>query len=320
MVSSLFIFSFKMKKFIIDVSLFSLILLLVLIVGAVLPTTPRASESLLFAKTEKDNLLKNVSSPRIILVGGSNLSFGINSNILKDSLKISPINTAIHAGLGLEFMMDNTIQYIQKGDIVILAPEYNHFYGRLIHGQEELLRTIADMEPLRIMSLKKEQLRNIVKFIPKYSFSKFKPTEYYGYIVNHIYSVNSFNQYGDVYTHWELGQQEFNPDGVIGESYNPKAIKLITQFQLELENKGAKLLVTYPSYQASSYDMNVDKIKKIEQEFFKNGFVVLGTPERYRMSNNLMFNTSYHLLKKGADYRTHLLVQDIKEKLVNNKL
>lgn len=309
-----------MKKFIIDISLFSFLLLSVVVIGFFLPATPRASESLLFAKSKKDYLLKNVRGPRIILVGGSNLSFGINSKTLKDSLKINPINTAIHAGVGLEYMMDNTMRYIQEEDIVIIAPEYNHFYGRLLYGEEELLRTIADMEPLRIFELKKEQYKNTAKYILKYSFSKFKPTEYYGYQMNDIYSVYSFNQYGDVYTHWELDQQKYQPDGVIHDEYNPNAIKLIAQFQSDLEKKGAKLFVTFPSYQASSYDENVNSITRIQEEFYRNGFEVLGTPERYRMPNSMMFNSSYHLLKKGVDYRTGLLIDDIKEILTNLNL
>jgi hypothetical protein len=94
-----------MKNFLIKISLFSLLLLSVVIIGFVLPVTPRASKSLLYAKVKKDNLLKKTNNPRIIFVGGSNLSFGINSKVIKDSLKLNPINTAIHASIGLEKMI-----------------------------------------------------------------------------------------------------------------------------------------------------------------------------------------------------------------------
>ena len=183
-----------MKRFLIRISLFSLLLLLVVIIGFVLPVTPRASKSLLYAKIKKDSLLINTISPRIIFVGGSNLSFGINSSVIKDSLNLNPINTAIHASIGLEYMMDNTIQYIREGDIIILAPEYSHFYGRSIYGGEELLRTVADIDLSKLLTLKKEQLVNISKSLVKYSSSKFKPTEYWDLKESDIYSVNSFNK------------------------------------------------------------------------------------------------------------------------------
>jgi hypothetical protein len=309
-----------MRKFIHRLSLFSLLLLLVVIVGLVLPVTPRASKSLLFAKIEKDNLLKETKRPRIIFVGGSNLSFGINSKVIKDSLKLNPINTAIHVSIGLQYMMDNTIKYIKENDIVILAPEYNHFYGRSVYGGEELLRTIADIELSKIFELKKEQLKNISKYILKYSFSKLKPTEYFGYKESVVYSINSYNQYGDVYSHWDMQQQNFKSDETIRENYNTNTIKLIDDFRIELEKKRAHLFITYPSYQASSFDKSIKQVKRVEKELIINNFEILGTPERYRIPDSLMFNNSYHLLKTGVDYRTKLLIEDIKQVRTHNNV
>ena len=307
-----------MKKFIVKISLFCLLLLLIIVIGLILPVTPRASKSLLYAKVGKDNLLRNTSNPRIIFVGGSNLSFGINSKTIKDSLNLNPINTAIHASIGLQYMMDNTIQYIKESDVVVLAPEYDHFYGRFVYGGEELLRTVADIDLLKILDLKKEQLKNISKYILKYSFSKLKPTDYFGFKESDVYSVNSFNQYGDVYTHWFMKPYKFPSSDAISSSYNSNTIKLINDFINELEKKGAKLLITFPSYQASSFDKSIKQIKKVEKEFINNKFEIIGTPERYRMPDSIMFNSAYHLTKKGVDYRTKLLIEDINQVRTQN--
>ena len=68
-----------MKKFITKLILFPLtFVVLTLVFGLGLPATPRASKSLIYAKIKKDSLLKNSLSPRIIFIGGSNLSFGLN--------------------------------------------------------------------------------------------------------------------------------------------------------------------------------------------------------------------------------------------------
>lgn len=319
-IKDLYISNFNMKKFIFRVSIFTLLLLVLVVVGFMLPVTPRASKSLLYAKIEKDNLLKNTNNPRIIFVGGSNLSFGINSQVIKDSLNLNPINTAIHASIGLQYMMDNTLQHIRENDIVVLAPEYSHFYGRSVYGSEELLRTVADIKLSQIFELRKEQLKNISKYIFKYSFSKLKLTEYFGYKESDVYSVNSFNQYGDVYTHWEMQQQNFPPYETIKTSYNSNTIQLMDAFRIELEQKGASLFVTYPSYQASSFDKSTKQIKKVEKELINNNFELLGTPERYRIPDKMMFNTAYHLLKTGVDYRTELLIEDIKQVRTHNSV
>ena len=307
-----------MKKFLTNVLLFSLLLLLLLVVGLVMPSTPRSSKSLLYGQIKKDSLLINTNSPRIIFVGGSNLSFGINSALIKDSFGLNPINTAIHGELGLEYMMNNTIRYIKESDIVVLVPEYSHFYGRFIYGSEVLLRIVADIDFVKLLDLKKEQLKNVSEYFIEYSFSKFNITEYFGFNESEHYSVNSFNIYGDVYTHWSEKQSKFSPYEEITRKYNPNAITLINNFRIALEQKGALLLISYPCFQASSYDNSIKQINKVENELMNNKFILLGTPQRYRMADSLLFNTPYHLLKNGVDYRTELLIEDIKKVQTEN--
>lgn len=299
-----------MKKFITNLILFSLtIIVFILAIGLGLPSTPRDSKSLLYAKIKKDSLLKNSLSPRIIFIGGSNLSFGLNSQTVKDSLRLNPINTAIHASIGLQHMMDNTIQYVNEGDIVVIAPEYSHFFGRFVYGGEELLRTIVDV---KYAPLKTNQIKNIYKYLPKLALSKINPLGYIDTRESDVYSVNSFNEYGDVYTHWGLEQRKIVTSLGIDDDYNPNTIRLINDFRIELKKKNASLYITYPSFQASSFDNNIKQIKKVENELINSGFELLGYPERYRMNDSLMFNTPYHLSKEGVDLRTQLLIEDIK--------
>ena len=299
-----------MKKFITNIILFSLtFIVFILAIGLGLPSTTQDSKSLLFAKIKKDSLLKNSLSPRIIFIGGSNLSFGLNSQTVKDSLRLNPINTAIHASIGLQHMMDNTIQYVNEGDIVVVAPEYQHFFGRFVYGGEELLRTISDV---KYAPLKTNQIKNIYKFLPKLALSKINPLKYIYIRESDVYSVNSFNEYGDVYTHWGLEPRKIVPDLGNDDDYNPNTIRLINDFRIELKKKNASLYITYPSFQASSFDNNIKQIKKVENELINSGFELLGYPERYRMNDSLMFNSTYHLSKEGVDLRTQLLIEDIK--------
>ena len=274
-----------------------------------MPASPRFSKSLYFAKIKKDSLLKKTLSPRIIFVGGSNLSFGLNSKKIKDSLRLSPINTAIHVEIGLQHMMDNTIQYVNEGDIIVIAPEYEHFYGRTVYGGEPLLITVADV---KYLPLKINQIKNIYKFLPKLFYSKLNPFNYFFVKESDVFSINSFNAYGDVYTHWGLEQIKFAPKVEIDDNYNPNTIKLINNFRTELMKKKASLYITFPSFQASSFNNNIKQIKKVENELINSGFELLGYPERYRMNDSLMYDSSYHLLKEGVDLRTQLLIEDIK--------
>lgn len=52
---------------------------------------------------DKVNRLKSIKEPKIILVGDSNLAFGINSKKIEDELEMSVVNLGLHNVLGNAF-------------------------------------------------------------------------------------------------------------------------------------------------------------------------------------------------------------------------
>ena len=102
-----------MKKFNIKVSLFLVLPLFVLSLTIILlPPSEFFKKSLFFSLIDKNKLLEETNKPRLIFIGGSNLSFGLDSKRIKDSLKFNPINTGIHTSLGLKFMLANAEKFI----------------------------------------------------------------------------------------------------------------------------------------------------------------------------------------------------------------
>lgn len=302
-----------MRTFLLKISAFGFSMILLIIAGLLTPPTPRASKSLYMSAAQKDSLLRHTPSPRMILVGGSNLSFGLNSGIIEDSLGVHPVNTAIDAGMGLNYMLDNTKRFIREGDVVVVVPEYQHYFGSTAYGSDELLRVIFDADSGTIGLLEYEQWLNIWKFIPKYSFSKLQPTEYFNYKVKDIYAVDSFNRYGDAVSHWGRERLDFEPLERLTGSFNPAVIRKLVEFREYIEAKGATLHVSYPCLQDASFGNIREEIAVVEKALKERSFSILGTPERYRMPDSLMFNTMYHLIKEGADLRTRRLIEDYRE-------
>jgi len=306
-----------LNTFIINIIKFCSILIIIFISSIYLPTTPKSSKSLLFGYPAKDSLLLNIASPRIVLIGGSNLSFGINSQLLLDSLGLFPINTGIHAALGLKFMINATLPKIQAGDIIVLVPEYNHYFNGVNRASEELLRIILDVDKRNFKFTSLKQKLNLLQFLPKYSASKFNPNDYFNYWESEVYSSRSFNNYGDTFTHWGLEPIEFKPLLPIVNTVNPKVVSMILNFDNEILNKGAKLLISYPSIQQDSYLVIEDKVKLINELLISEGLNVISNPEDYVFENSLIFDTPYHLNKTGVDLRTELLIRDIKRVIYN---
>lgn len=308
-----------MKIFIKKIILFLIPIAFLFSSGLFLPATPRASKSLLFANLAKDSLLENTPSPRMIFVGGSNLSFGLNSPMIKDSLSINPINTAVHASIGVKYMLENTLNYIQKGDIVILALEYTHFFQPYNQVSEELFRTIFDVNPDKKGMLSIGQKISMLGYLPKFSLTKLKPTEYFGFKESDVYSINSFNEFGDADAHWNLEDRGYNPVKINGD-INENILKEIKKFEALVNKKEAWLYITFPSLDEVSYENSKEKVLQVEKELKELNFILLGSAEGYIMPSNMMFNTHYHLNKKGVDYRTSLFITDFKEARTHNIL
>ena len=309
-----------MKKFLSKISLFCLIFILMVFVLVFLSPTPQASKSLLFSKIKKDLLLEKEESPRIIFVGGSNLSFGLNSKMIKDSLDLNPINTGIHAGIGLIYMMESTLPYIREGDIVVLVPEYSQFLDDNSYGGLELFRTIMDVKKSDLFKLNLKQFFGILKYFPNYALSKMNYHEYFNVEESDIYSVDSFNEFGDVNAHWKMKKQDFYPIVKNSENLNYSVFDEIVKFERKIKEKKAILFISYPGLQKTSFENLKEEIKNIEKIYKENNFIILGTPERYMMPESMMFNTPYHLLKSGVDLRTSLLIEDIKKALRDNSI
>lgn len=302
-----------MKIFLKKVFLLGLIVVAVFAIGMILPATPKAKMSLLMSKMVKDSLLENVKSPRIIFISGSSMSLSLNSQVVKDSLHLNPINTGIHAGLGLFYMLDDALEHIQPGDIVVLAPEYQQYYGNFAEGGEELLRVAFDTSSRKLLlKLRREQLLKIYPYIPKYAMQKFLPGQYFWLRAKDAYSKDAFNQYGDAVAHWKLTFDKPVPVYKSFEGdFNHDVITAIAQFDKDLKAKNARLLISFPPYQQSSFDFCRAGIHYIESQIRATGAQVICKPERYIMTNYLLFDTPYHLNKKGVDRRTALMVEDL---------
>jgi hypothetical protein len=98
----------------------------------------------LAATIDKHHRLKSTRSPRIILIGGSNLAFGIKNDILERELGLPVVNMGLNAALGVPFMLREVRSKIQKGDVVVLSLEYDILSGV---GVELVLRQLFELRP-----------------------------------------------------------------------------------------------------------------------------------------------------------------------------
>lgn len=304
-----------MFRFLKKIALFSILFGSLYFVGMLLPATPKGANYYLFSKPWKDQMMKETEGKRIIFLGGSNLVFGINSNLIMDSLEYRPINAGLSATVGLKYMLDNASQYIHEGDLVVVSPEYQQFFGKFGLGQLDLVIMVSDVDHTAAGHLNQKQWINFVKKSPEYFFSKFNPNQYFGVDHESIYGMQIFNEFGDSDFHWDMQKRNFDPSSKFTGKVSPIIMNRLKKFNSEVESKGATMLITFPGYQDISFEKNQDQILILENELKEAKFNLLGDAERYKMNNEFMFETPYHMTKKGVDFRTQLLIEDIRSYL-----
>ncbi|MCE6990944.1 hypothetical protein [Dyadobacter sp. CY323] len=304
-----------MKPFVINVLFLSGLLTAILTASLFGIPNIAAQHSLLGALPDKHKMLMEAGSPKIVFVGGSNLSFGLESKKIHERFKRPVVNTGLHAGIGLRYFATDVLPYIQDGDIVVLCPEYQHFYTDLFYGDMELVSVLFDIFQDGRKHLSFEQWYNLIDLVPRYAISKLKFQTRNENNATDVYSRKSFNTFGDAYLHWS--RQRTKIEHAIPctgkEVVNPKSIAFIREFSQSVKSKGASLCVLPPVYAATSFNNQRIMIKSIEQEMNAYGVAFITDPVRYKLADTLFFNTNYHLTKKGVDMRTKMVMDDLQK-------
>lgn len=294
-----------------SLSLFLLFLVAVVVLVILLPAAPRWNDSLHYAQIDKDSLMMNVEEPRLILLGGSNVGMSFDSQMLKDSLGLNPINAGLHAGFGIKFILDNAAQYLRKGDVVILIPEYELYQGRTFYGEGDLMNLLFDVAPEKLHLVNFEHAKHIFTLVPSYLKIKLLPSSYLYRKDNRpaSYLRTAYNQYGDAVAHWgESGAECLDLAPLVGLP-DGSVISYLKEWVRCQEDKGVVVCLSCPVYRKKSYDYSAEFIEKLEDLICSGDFFVLGRSGDFVMADSMFYDTRYHTNNKGAEYRTKKLIQ-----------
>ena len=72
---------------------------------------------------DKYERLYSLEDPKIVIIGGSSVPFGIDSKMVEEEMGMPVVNFGLYADLGTKLMLELSRDHIKTGDIVILAPE-----------------------------------------------------------------------------------------------------------------------------------------------------------------------------------------------------
>jgi hypothetical protein len=277
----------------------------------------------LLATIDKENLLHRTPSPKIIVIGGSNTIFNIDSKLISDSTGLPVVNMGLHAGLGLKFMLNEIRPYLKPGDVVIIMPEYAQFFSDLFNGGRILTRLVT-LNPHAFQYVRtRGQYLAMIKGVGLEARSKIV------YLLGQsaeeeTYNRTAFNAYGDLRSE-VIGNQsliklqvenyEIRPPREI----NSACIKELNKFYAEVQLIGAQVYLAYSAIPLDKYLSNFDQIWALNEYLNRNLKVPrLFSPDKVLVPASEFFDTYYHLNNIGRQRYTEILIKYLSNQIVNN--
>lgn len=278
---------------------------------------PRSKNAYIATIIDKAKLLDSIPSPRLVLMSGSSMAFGVDSDTLEKILGLPVVNAALHFNFGSRYMTEELKTYLKKGDIVLITLEYMV----TSEGKSEEQLIAADFFP---PSKKWIHFSSITEQISAYSVhrltdcrlmigealndSRSKPISIAD--TTSIFYRNCFSSKGDILCHLNNPPTKVVYPALSSEQDFTQQIKDLNDFYEFAQKKGAKVLFTFPCLAQRSFEENSNVIKKLTDEISSQLKIpILGTPENALMDDALFYDNAYHPNAKGRAIFTNRLLE-----------
>lgn len=269
---------------------------------------------------DKYENLMNEESPKIILVGGSNLAFGIDEKLLREKTGYPVVNMGLHAGFGGLFNSEIAKANIQEGDIVLLGYEYGwHGSGYFDSLGVDLIMSGIDskIEMYRHIPLKKWP--ELIGYLPEFCKKKAQYTTAEG-----TYSRSSFDEDSHmilqrefIFTYYEERVETYGRLTLENVNIAEDSKEYLQEFKEYVTDKGASIyFIAPPLYDKANNteDEAFDELVELAERVV--GIEYISNPLDYIYSDEYIFDTIYHCSSKGAIKRTEQLIEDMKENAI----
>jgi len=283
-------------------------------------------DNYLAATIDKHERLNSLQSPKIIFVGDSSLVFGLDAKRIEEELHMPVSNMGLHAALGLEFTFRELGDTIHKNDVVVLV---SHYYPNDEDINQGVICHTLDFYP----SLKQKIVHNPLDGIRLDIMCNIKRMRRY-LVIKHAqlvsssldtvtsttdvspavfqYARSSFTPYGDIvdilYEHSEVHADASSPDMVRTSQH--QTMSDIRAFSTYVHKQGAFLYFVYPPYPESKYAQNVDRIGMFADMLqHDTDMKILGVPRDTVFSDELFFNSDYHVTSFGKREYTDKVIE-----------
>ena len=269
---------------------------------------------------DKEARLRSLTGPKIILIGDSNLAYGMDSAVLEETFDMPVVNLGLHGGLGEQFHERMAFNEIGQGDIVIVI-HTSYGAGKLTDPELAWITIENHFDLWKIIP--PQAWPEMLRVYPKYAAKCFAlfvtgkgnlPTE-------NAYRRDAFNKYGDVAVD--------RPDGTYAKNgaqhtvllqINDEGIDRLNALYADCQAAGATMLLSvYPvmdDEQAPSPEAFREVTASLDA---KTDAAVISDFADYYFPPEMFYNTAYHMTSNGAHQRALQLAEDLQAYLESTR-
>lgn len=301
--------------------LLKLLLLIALIftppVVMLLAVAPQYTHEYNASFIDKMARLERIKEPKIVLVSNSNLAFGIQSDLIENSLGMPVVNLGLHGGLGNAFHERMPLFNLTKGDVIVIAHlDYND--NDTISDPELALLTVENYfhywkifrtkdYPRIICALPKYAYKCLFRFLRKADREPATPT---------CYARSAFNEYGDNIFPRNIEAGESKPS-LRHPSVNDTCINRINALSRYCKKKGVAVVIAGAPIVSGLEGFNLDEYKRFHAEVESRAECpVISDFTDYVFDKAYFYAAALHMTNDGAKLRTEQLIKDLKVFLV----
>lgn len=269
--------------------------------------------------SNKYERLNTIEDEKIIVIGGSSVAFGLDSQQMEQSLGIPVVNFGLYASLGSKVMLDLSKAAIQPGDIVILAFETDNQTLSMYFNAESMWQAV-DCNYSLLQGLSSDDYGKMSGGLYKYVKDKL------GFLLNGapdpagVYNIRSFDEYGDVsyVRDKNIMSAGFDANQMICfQDIVPDAefVDYVNAYIEYAQLRGANVCFSFcPMNKQAVTDMEADG-KDIFVATMQNVFQApwISEIDNYIFDSQYFYDTNFHLNDYGTFLRTEQLARDISQ-------
>jgi hypothetical protein len=246
---------------------------------------------------------------KIIIIGGSNVRFGINAGLIERLIMNSycVYNYGLYAGMGLDLILGSSKKVLSKGDVVILSLEDDLFFQGSNRGGGQTIKAIIGNKTL----IKHLRLKNIGFYF--HSLIKVQLNQYKGHIysifgnltdVPLVENIDNIGKSGDLIDRPNNLNAEIQPYLISQDQFQREIDESIIEYIDYCSDRGIQIIADLPPIYTGDYDAMDGIRNEIIKSIFNKYSIPVMPQKRIYHERSQFYNSCYHLSEDARDVRS----------------